>query len=159
MPTAARPVVGAPRSTSWLMRQNTVASRWLIIKGPDSTSMCRWLCQFKPRRGLALAAPSSGGSTLLRSSAPSQMTCTTFITSDTQARPTKPMSRGGRITSAPSATLPTAVAVEVAAGYSISSNALNTALMASAMFAKKSAAAKMAIARISAVVSWRNTTR
>ena len=37
MPNAAG--LRAPYSTHWLMRQKTVASRLLIISGPDSRSM------------------------------------------------------------------------------------------------------------------------
>ena len=37
MPSAAG--LRAPYRTHWLMRQKTVASRWLIISGPDSRSM------------------------------------------------------------------------------------------------------------------------
>ena len=52
MPRAV--ALAAPRSTNWLMRQKTVASRLLIISGADSRSMSR--CSFQSSASRAARA-------------------------------------------------------------------------------------------------------
>ncbi len=123
------------------------ASRWLSINGSEPANIRRCKDGSRSRR----VAGVSGS--LLRIRASSQKTCTRFITTETPARPTNPQESGGSSTSAPSATLLNAIADEMPDGYSICSNALNTALMPSAMAAKSKASAKQPIASPSSRVS------